>query len=135
LTRPTPIGIPWKVKFPRLLLIDDDVDLREVLAEFLRSLDFDVSEAQDGAGALARVLAGALDVIVLDWQLPGEPAGAQLLRELLQCAGMPVMVISADRPALEEASVAGAHAIMAKPFDLDHFAAMILALVKLPPTD
>ena len=55
----------------KLLLVDDDEDLREALSEQLViTEDFDVFEAGDGAGAMERVKEALYDLIILDVGLP-----------------------------------------------------------------
>ena len=55
----------------KILLIDDDVDLREALSELLiMTDDFDVFEGGDGAEALEKIKQQAYDMVVLDVGLP-----------------------------------------------------------------
>lgn len=78
----------------RIVLVDDDPGIRDVISEFLERHGYDVATAADGAG-LARALADARpDLIVLDVMLPGED-GLSLCRKLADADGPPVIMLSA----------------------------------------
>src|SRR5438046_1866 len=102
----------------RLLVIDDDPDIRDLLAEILRSAGHQVTSVEAGAPALARAEAGLLDVIILDWQLQSDPSGAKLVFALRRVGGAPILVVSADPGSLVDATAAGADGWVAKPFDV-----------------
>jgi len=69
-------------KLNRILLVDDDDDLREALAEQLVMTDeFDVFEAADGAAAMEQVRAGQFDLAVLDVGLP-DTDGRELCKRM-----------------------------------------------------
>ena len=55
---------------PRVLLVDDDVELCDLMVEFLRDHDFAIDAVHDGAAGLAAALRGAHDILVLDMMLP-----------------------------------------------------------------
>ncbi len=78
----------------RLLLADDDEELCEMLAEYLRGEAFDVDVAHNGADALARVAGGEYDLIVLDVMMPGLN-GFDVLRELRRKSLIPVLMLTA----------------------------------------
>ena len=66
----------------RILLVDDDDDLREALGEQLvMTEDFDVFEADSGAGAMEKVKVGLFDLVILDVGLP-DTDGRELCRVL-----------------------------------------------------
>lgn len=56
---------------PRIVVADDDVDLRELIAIMLRRRGFDVVVASDGDAALALILSDGADGVVSDFQMPG----------------------------------------------------------------
>ena len=64
---PTMIDVPRE----RILVVDDEAGIRDLVGSYLRNEGFDVDEAADGEGALARFAEGAHDLIVLDLRLPG----------------------------------------------------------------
>jgi two-component system response regulator CpxR len=79
---------------PRLLLADDDEELCEMLAEYLRGEGFDVDLVHDGAAALARTPGGDYDLVVLDVMMPGLN-GFDVLRELRRKSLIPVLMLTA----------------------------------------
>jgi DNA-binding response OmpR family regulator len=78
----------------RILLVDDDLNLRVVLAEQLRDDGFEVSTARDGQEALHRLEAGWPDLILLDLMMP-KVDGLALAREIKAAADLPIIVLSA----------------------------------------
>ncbi|RMD48533.1 MAG: response regulator, partial [Alphaproteobacteria bacterium] len=80
----------------KILLVDDDPDLREALAEQLvMTDDFDVFEAEDGASALSRAKEALYDIVLLDVGLP-DIDGRELCR-LLRKQGVkcPIIMLTA----------------------------------------
>ena len=67
---------------PIVLVVDDDLDIAESISDVLRTGGYQVEIAESGDGALA--IAGRLTVamVLLDWRLPNEPAGAARGRRL-----------------------------------------------------
>ncbi len=65
----------------KVLLIEDEKDIRSVYAEYLRDSGYEVLEAPDGVIGLKKALEEAWDVMLLDIMLPGED-GLQLLKKL-----------------------------------------------------
>lgn len=79
----------------RLLLVDDDQRLRQLLAEYLREAGFVISEAADGRQMMTALDRGHFDLIVLDLMLPGED-GLSLCRRLRgQGLATPVLMLTA----------------------------------------
>jgi len=78
-----------------LLLVDDDQRLRQLLAEYLRSEGFEVTEAGDGRQLSAALDRGHFDLIVLDLMMPGED-GLSLCRKLRgQGLETPIVMLTA----------------------------------------
>ena len=65
----------------RILVVDDDPELRELLRSYLGGNGFAVDVAEDGAAMRRRMAAAAPDLVILDLMLPGED-GLALCREL-----------------------------------------------------
>lgn len=79
----------------RVLVVDDDLTVREVVVSYLRAHGHDVLEADDGAGALAAIRAGGLDLLVLDVMLP-DLDGLEVLRRLRSSGStVPVILLTA----------------------------------------
>lgn len=60
-----------EARHPRIVVADDDVDIRELVAIMLRTRGFDVVVAPDGEAALAVILSDGADGLVSDLQMPG----------------------------------------------------------------
>jgi two-component system OmpR family response regulator len=79
---------------PHLLIVDDDPEIRVLLASFLQRSGFRVSQAGDGR-AMRRMLAdGRIDLILLDLMLPGED-GLSLCRHVRAQSDIPIIMITA----------------------------------------
>jgi len=65
----------------KVLLIEDEKDIRDVYAEYLRDNGYEVLEAQDGTTGLKKALEEPWDVLLLDIMLPGED-GLQLIKKI-----------------------------------------------------
>ncbi|MAF64099.1 MAG: DNA-binding response regulator [Planctomycetes bacterium] len=81
----------------RLLVVEDDQDLREVLVEFLRREGYEVSEAADGEAGLEAVRAERPDLVCLDVMMPGLD-GIEVCRRLradADFADLPILMLSA----------------------------------------
>lgn len=79
---------------PRLLLVDDDVELCELLAEYLSSEGFAVSLAHDGVTGATRAAREPWDVVILDVMMPGMN-GFDALRKIKATSSVPVMMLTA----------------------------------------
>ncbi|MBK5937655.1 response regulator transcription factor [Halorhodospira halophila] len=78
----------------RILIVDDDPALQELLAEYLQGEGFEVAAAEDAGQAEQQLAAAAPAVIVLDVMLPGRN-GFELLREIRREHSVPVLMLTA----------------------------------------
>lgn len=105
----------------RVLIVDDEKNMRWVLSQALEASDFEVVEAVDGKEALSAVSEQVPDVMVLDHRMPA-PDGMEVLRRL-RAAGntFPIIMLTAHGNVTQavEAMKAGATEYLTKPFDLD----------------
>ncbi len=103
----------------RLLLVEDEAGLRGLVAQFLRSAGYDVTEAGDGPDGVARFEAGApFDLAMVDLNLPGF-SGVEVSRRLRQHSpGQPILICSAAiTPDAEDALRAlGVDSYLTKPY-------------------
>lgn len=79
---------------PRILIVDDDPNLRSILAVQLRADGYEVQEAADGAEALERLAESWPDLLVVDMLMPGMD-GYALARSVKARADLPIIVLSA----------------------------------------
>ena len=119
----------------RILVVEDDDDIREVVEEVLASEGYRVDVAKDGIDALGKLAGEARPpLILLDMMMP-RMDGETFLRALRArpaLADAPVVVISGNATVRERASALNAAACLVKPFELDE----LLGLVRrLPPAD
>ena len=123
-----------------ILVVDDDLDIRELLAEYLEKNGFKVSTAADGRQMRAALAAKPIALIVLDLMLPGED-GLTLCRDLRAGASksVPILMLTARG---EEADrivglEMGADDYLTKPFTARELLARIRAVLRrtrmLPP--
>jgi len=102
-----------------MLIVDDEQDICDCLAEFFKAKAFAVISAFSGDEALARLTAEAVDVVLLDILLPGL-SGIEVLRRVkdLYPKAQVVMVTALDQSHLRlQARRYGAAAYITKPFD------------------
>lgn len=78
----------------RVLLIDDDERLHELLARYLQPQGFSLTHAPDGGRGLATLAAGAFDVVLLDVMMPGLD-GLEVLRRIRVGSAIPVIMLTA----------------------------------------
>jgi two-component system response regulator MprA len=116
----------------RLLVVDDDRALRDVLRRALTLAGYDVWLAESGASALAEVAGSAPDAVVLDVGLP-DIDGLEVCR-LLRREGnrIPVLMLTARATVSDriDGLDAGADDYLVKPFDVDELKARLRALLR-----
>jgi two-component system phosphate regulon response regulator PhoB len=106
----------------RVLVVDDDVDINEVVQEGLRSAGYDVAGALSGAEALAEVERRCPDLVLLDQMLP-DIDGVEVCRRLRESARtrrVPIMFLSAraEQDARVRGLALGADDYVVKPFSM-----------------
>ncbi|MBX3591486.1 MAG: response regulator transcription factor [Burkholderiaceae bacterium] len=79
---------------PKVLLVDDDVELADLLREYLQREGFDTDAVHDGASGVARALDGGYDIVVLDVMMPGLD-GVEALRRIRLASRVPVLMLTA----------------------------------------
>lgn len=115
----------------RVLVVEDDVHLADVVARYLAREGYAVETVGDGALGLERALATLPDVLVLDLMLPGM-SGLEVFQRLRSVAPVPVVMLTAR--GREEERVAGlelgADDYVAKPFSPRELTARIKAVLR-----
>ena len=79
---------------PRVLLVDDDAELTEMLADYLTREGFEVECAHNGEEGLARALGEAFDIVVLDVMMP-RLGGIEVLNRIRAESPLPVLMLTA----------------------------------------
>ena len=115
----------------RLLIVDDDHALVNLLKRFLEGEGFQVDAAYDHASGLAAVLAGGHELIILDVMLPGG-SGFELLKAVRRESAVPVLLLTARGEAIDRilGLEIGADDYLAKPFDPRELVARIRAIFR-----
>lgn len=102
----------------KVLVVDDDPDILEVVKFILTSYGFEVHTHATGLNVLEVVLDYQPDLILLDIRLPGK-LGTEICKDLkdMNC-GIPIILFSAHAQQANFLDLFGADAFMAKPFDV-----------------
>ena len=115
----------------RILVVDDDDALRDLVSGYLASNGFSVEGVGDGAAFRASLARQPADLVVLDLMLPGDD-GLALLRELRAGGGPPVIIISARGDEVDRVVglEVGADDYLAKPFGPRELLARVRAVLR-----
>lgn len=115
----------------RILMIDDDVELCQLLMERFSSEGFALDAAHDGKRGLDQAISGGHDLVVLDLMLPAM-AGFDVLRRLRERSRVPVLILTARGDDVDRilGLEIGADDYLAKPFDARELIARIRAILR-----
>ena len=115
----------------RILVVEDEPQLRNLLRLYLERDGHRVTEAGDGQAALAAFDAGGADLVILDLMLPGMQ-GETVLDALREVGDIPVLITSAKRSDAERIAGlrAGADDYLAKPFNPHELTARVAAILR-----
>ena len=105
----------------KVLLVDDDPDLRALLTVWVQGTDFELNFAADGYQAVQFARAERPDVILLDVHMPAAKGFVvhERLKRLPSLSNVPIIFISSDRTSAAEAMSAGGADFLPKPLDKD----------------
>jgi len=109
-----------EARWPRVLVVDDIEDNREILRRRLMAARFEVETACDGAECLQKLAVNSYDIVLLDHMMPGLDGIETLavIRSKWSKTDLPVIMVTArdDDPMIVKAFDMGANDFVAKPF-------------------
>jgi DNA-binding response OmpR family regulator len=119
------------MKRRRILVVDDDADIRELVRTLLERAGHDVVEAADGRAGLQALYAAPADLVILDVTMP-ELDGWATLERIRDVSEVPVLMLTARADELERVRglTGGADDYVAKPFGRQELVARVQALLR-----
>ncbi|MBL8125733.1 MAG: response regulator transcription factor [Pyrinomonadaceae bacterium] len=120
----------------KVLIIDDDEDLCELVSEYLTVEGFDTSVVHDGRSGLDAARTGAYDLAILDVMLP-KMNGFEVLKNLRTDSSLPVLMLTARGDDMERivGLESGADDYLPKPFNPRELVARLRAILRRSTTD
>lgn len=115
----------------KLLIVDDDADIREMLGSYFLKENFEVDFASDGKQGLDKIRKQEYDTVLLDIMMP-EMDGYTMLSELRKFSDVPVILLTArgEQMAKIKGFTKGCDDYVMKPFDLAELSFRIRAIQK-----
>jgi two-component system KDP operon response regulator KdpE len=99
----------------RILVVDDEAQIRRVMRSVLGAQGYEVIEAECGESALKLIHSGKYDLILLDVNMPGI-SGIDVCREVRTISDIPIIIMSAGDEGRTRALEVGANDYLKKPF-------------------
>ena len=116
----------------KIIVVDDDPNIRELICALLKNGGFDVCEAKDGRDALEKMMTQNPDLAVVDLMMPNMD-GYELCRKIRQYyENLPVLMLTAkaELPSKVKGFEAGAGDYLTKPFEGDELILRVKALLR-----
>ncbi len=120
------------MSIPRhILVVDDDADLRQMVADYLTDYDLRVTGAPDGSAMRDAIAHEVVDLVLLDLKLPSED-GMTLARELRETSNVPIIILTGRKDDVDRIMglELGADDYLTKPFNLRELLARIRAILR-----
>jgi CheY-like chemotaxis protein len=116
----------------RVLVVDDDAPIRELLTSVLGRRDLIVDQAADGAEALDLLRQNTYSVVLLDLLMPNVD-GFGVLDEIGSAISTPVVLVitGAERALVKELDPQRIHGVVRKPFDAEDLANLVTACAEI----
>jgi two-component system KDP operon response regulator KdpE len=101
----------------RILVVDDEPQIRRILRAVLTTKGYDVADAECGEDALDLIYSEKYDLILLDINMPGI-TGIEVCRQVRTNSDIPIVIMSAGEESRRRALDAGANDYLKKPFSV-----------------
>lgn len=118
----------------RILIIDDEPQIRRFLGISLRASQYEVLEAENGANGLGYLASPGIDLVILDLGLP-DMDGHEVLLKIREFSLVPVIVLTVRADEFEKVKLldAGANDYLTKPFGLQELLARLRVMLRQRP--
>ena len=115
----------------KLLVVDDDPELRELITAYLSKQGYDIVAVADGRAMDRAFAAGGVDLVILDLMLPGED-GLDIAKRLKQTTDVPIIIVSAQGEEIDRivGLEVGADDYIGKPFNPRELLARVRAVLR-----
>ncbi len=116
----------------KLMLIEDDAGVRDYFKSVVTRMGHELLLAENGPQGIKRLESEPVDVIMTDLNMPGEPNGMALVRQIrAQWPATPVIVVSGypTKARLDECKTLGIDDFLTKPFEMTFFSSVISRLL------
>ncbi|KJR98496.1 MAG: transcriptional regulator [Peptococcaceae bacterium BRH_c4a] len=119
------------MKIVSLLVVDDEIKIRELVKAYLQKEGFQADEAENGCEALERVNAQHYDAIIMDLMMPGMD-GVELCREIRKSSDVPIIMLTAKGEEIDRilGLELGADDYIVKPFSPRELVARVKAILR-----
>lgn len=120
----------------KILVVDDEEKIRELIKNYLEKEGFEVLQAADGVEALESITKDKPNLIVLDWLLPGM-SGLEICRQVRQKSNIPIIMLTARTEEVDKllGLELGADDYVTKPFSLRELTARIRVVLRRSEPD
>ena len=115
----------------KLLVVDDDPELRELITAYLTKQGYDIAAVADGRAMDRALDGGGVDLVILDLMLPGE-GGLDIAKRLKQTTDVPIIIVSAQGEEVDRivGLEVGADDYIGKPFNPRELLARVRAVLR-----